>query len=59
MRVLGQNPTEHKESDSEMMREAFRVFDKDGNGVITACEFRHFMVSNVDIHESDKVIATL
>ncbi len=25
-----------KESDSEMIREAFRVFDKDGNGQITA-----------------------
>lgn len=25
-----------KETDSEMIREAFRVFDKDGNGVITA-----------------------
>ncbi|RCN33496.1 EF hand [Ancylostoma caninum] len=27
-----------------MIREAFRVFDKDGNGVITAQEFRYFMV---------------
>lgn len=34
-----------KETDSEMIREAFRVFDKDGNGVITAQEFRYFMVS--------------
>lgn len=25
-----------KETDQEMIREAFRVFDKDGNGVITA-----------------------
>uniref|UniRef100_A0A0K0CWR6 EF hand n=1 Tax=Angiostrongylus cantonensis TaxID=6313 RepID=A0A0K0CWR6_ANGCA len=33
-----------KETDSEMIREAFRVFDKDGNGVITAQEFRYFMV---------------
>ncbi|VDM57292.1 unnamed protein product [Angiostrongylus costaricensis] len=36
-----------KETDSEMIREAFRVFDKDGNGVITASEFKHFMVSCV------------
>lgn len=34
-----------KETDSEMIREAFRVFDKDGNGVITAQEFRYFMVN--------------
>ena len=52
-----------KETDSEMIREAFRVFDKvrlllrklrrrqggrspveDGNGVITATEFRYFMM---------------
>ncbi|KAK6746968.1 hypothetical protein RB195_000301 [Necator americanus] len=33
-----------KETDSEMIREAFRVFDKDGNGVITANEFKYFMV---------------
>ncbi|KAI6213368.1 Calmodulin [Aphelenchoides besseyi] len=33
-----------KETDSEMIREAFRVFDKDGNGVITAQEFRYFMI---------------
>uniref|UniRef100_A0A1I7WM39 EF-hand domain-containing protein n=1 Tax=Heterorhabditis bacteriophora TaxID=37862 RepID=A0A1I7WM39_HETBA len=33
-----------KETDSEMIREAFRVFDKDGNGVITANEFKHFML---------------
>lgn len=33
-----------KETDQEMIREAFRVFDKDGNGVITESEFRYFMV---------------
>lgn len=32
-----------KENDSEMIREAFRVFDRDGNGFITAEEFRYFM----------------
>ena len=26
-----------------MIREAFRVFDRDGNGFITADEFRYFM----------------
>uniref|UniRef100_A0A914S4N1 EF-hand domain-containing protein n=1 Tax=Parascaris equorum TaxID=6256 RepID=A0A914S4N1_PAREQ len=35
-----------KETDQEMIREAFRVFDKDGNGVITEQEFRYFMVSH-------------
>jgi calmodulin len=33
-----------KETDSDMIREAFRVFDKDGNGSITSQEFRFFMV---------------
>ncbi|PIO64098.1 EF hand [Teladorsagia circumcincta] len=33
-----------KETDSDMIREAFRVFDKDGNGVITANEFKFFMI---------------
>ena len=33
----------NKENDSEMIREAFRVFDRDGNGFITADEFRYFM----------------
>lgn len=32
-----------QENDSEMIREAFRVFDRDGNGYITAEEFRYFM----------------
>lgn len=36
-----------KETDSEMIREAFRVFDKDGNGVITANEFKYFMVGSL------------
>ena len=34
-----------KETDQEMIREAFKVFDKDGNGVITESEFRYFMVT--------------
>lgn len=33
-----------KETDSEMIRSAFRVLDNDGNGSITAEEFRYFMV---------------
>lgn len=46
-----------KETDSEMIREAFRVFDKDGNGVITAQEFRYFMVYLFEfIYESDASI---
>lgn len=33
-----------KETDSEdELREAFKVFDKDGNGYISACELRHVM----------------
>lgn len=31
-------------SEVDMLKEAFRVFDKDGNGCITAEEFKHFMV---------------
>ncbi len=33
----------NKVSDSEMLREAFRVFDGDGNGYITSLEFRYLM----------------
>jgi len=28
-----------------VIREAFRVFDRDGNGYITADEFRYFMTT--------------
>jgi calmodulin len=34
-----------KETDEEMVRAAFKVFDRDGNGVITAQEFKLFMVN--------------
>ncbi|XP_063428906.1 calmodulin-like [Mytilus trossulus] len=31
--------------DQEELREAFRVFDKDGNGFISAAELRHVMTN--------------
>ncbi|KAG4305566.1 hypothetical protein PORY_001122 [Pneumocystis oryctolagi] len=35
-----------KDTDSEEeIREAFKVFDKDGNGVISAAELRHVMTN--------------
>ena len=36
------SPRKMKDTDSEEeIREAFRVFDKDGNGFISAAELRH------------------
>ena len=32
-------------SSEEEIREAFRVFDKDGNGFISAAELRHVMTN--------------
>ncbi|PAV56747.1 hypothetical protein WR25_05009 isoform B [Diploscapter pachys] len=49
-----------KENDSEMIREAFRVFDRDGNGYITADEFRYFMThmgEQFSDQEVDEIIA--
>ncbi|XP_062067015.1 calmodulin-like protein 3 [Lepus europaeus] len=59
MRSLGQNPTEAelqdrdgngtvarkmKDTDNEEeIRDAFRMFDKDGNGYVSAAELRHVM----------------
>lgn len=43
---LGLMATQTKERDSEEeLREAFKVFDKDGNGFISAAELRHVMTS--------------
>jgi len=35
----------NKETDQELIRLAFKVFDKDGNGFITAQEFKRFMTT--------------
>lgn len=43
-----------------MIREAFRVFDRDGNGYITADEFRYFMThmgEQFSDKEVDEIIA--
>ncbi|VDK17898.1 unnamed protein product [Anisakis simplex] len=43
-----------------MIREAFRVFDRDGNGFITAEEFRYFMThmgEQFSDEEVDEMIA--
>merc|ERR1711869_45559 len=56
MRSLGQNPTEaellslmaRKMQDTdteEELIEAFKVFDRDGNGFISAAELRHVMTN--------------
>ncbi|XP_030854434.1 calmodulin-alpha [Strongylocentrotus purpuratus] len=49
-----------KDTDSEEdIREAFRVFDKDGNGYISAAELRHVMTNigeNLTIEEVDEMI---
>lgn len=38
--------TKMKDSDSEQeLKEAFKVFDKDGNGYISAAELRHVMTN--------------
>ncbi len=43
---LGLMSRQTKERDSqEELREAFKVFDKDGNGFISAAELRHVMTS--------------
>lgn len=38
-----------------MIREAFRVFDRDGNGFITAEEFRYFMTHMGEQFTDDEV----
>ena len=41
--MLFSNPISH--FSEEEIREAFRVFDKDGNGFISAAELRHVMTN--------------
>ncbi len=36
---------DHTNYDEDQVREAFRQFDKDGNGVISAQELRHVMLT--------------
>ena len=49
-----------KDTDSEEeIREAFKVFDKDGNGYISAAELRHVMTNlgeKLTDHEVDEMI---
>ena len=50
----------NKETDAELIRLAFRVFDKDGSGAITAAEFKHFMTTmgeKFSEEEVDEIIA--
>ena len=45
-----------------MIREAFRVFDRDRNGYITADEFRYFMThmgEQLTVEEVDEIIAAV
>src|SRR6202044_1115860 len=47
-----------KDTDSEEeIREAFRVFDKDGNGFISAAELRHVML-NLGMYTSSWLLTT-
>lgn len=39
----------------KVIREAFRVFDRDGNGYITADEFRYFMTHMGEQFSEDEV----
>ena len=49
-----ESETDPENSETEI-REAFRVFDKDGNGFISAAEFRHVMTNLTD-EEVDEMI---
>lgn len=46
-----------KDTDSEEeLKEAFRVFDKDQNGFISAAELRHVMMTNLGKKFTDEEV---
>lgn len=47
--------TTNKETDESLIRLAFKVFDKDGNGFITASEFKYFMTTMGEKLSEDEV----
>lgn len=49
----------NKETDESLIRLAFKVFDKDGNGYITSSEFKYFMTTmgeKLSEEEVDEII---
>ena len=49
-----------KDTDSdEEIREAFKVFDKDGNGFISAAELRHVMTNLGKIYAKEVFLTLL
>jgi calmodulin len=53
---LSSTPQQMKDTDSEEeLREAFKVFDKDGNGFISAAELRHVMTNLGEKLSDDEV----
>ena len=49
-----------KDTDSEEeLKEAFRVFDKDGNGFISAAELRHIMTNLGEKLTDEEVLLAL
>ena len=43
--MMGKQVSEDGGSDESILKEAFKVFDKDGNGFISAAELRHVMTN--------------